>query len=87
VTLDGKDFYLGHHGKGRAVAAPLDCVAQTVLYTYCWERQTEEYPMPKQRRNFSGAEKIAIPWEHLLDKVPVSEVCEQYGLQPTMFYN
>ena len=43
--------------------------------------------MSKQRRNFSGAEKIAIPWEHLLDKVPVSEVCEQYGLQPTMFYN
>jgi hypothetical protein len=27
-------------------------------YTY-WECQTEEYPMPKQRRNLSAAEKIA----------------------------
>lgn len=43
--------------------------------------------MPKQRRNFSGAEKIVILREHLLDKVPISEVCEQHGLQPTMFYH
>ena len=43
--------------------------------------------MPKQRRSFSGAEKIAILREHLLDKVAISEVCEQHGLQPTMFYN
>ena len=43
--------------------------------------------MPKQRKNFSGAEKIAVLREHPLDKVPISEVCEQHGLQPTMFYN
>jgi len=41
--------------------------------------------MPKQRRNFSGAEKIAILREHLLDKVPISEVCEQHGLDPREF--
>ncbi len=24
--------------------------------------------------------------EHLIDKVPVSEVCDKHGVQPTMFY-
>jgi len=38
--------------------------------------------MPRQRQNFSGAEKMAILREHLIEKVPVSEVCEEHGLQP-----
>ena len=42
--------------------------------------------MPKQRRNFSGTEKMAILREHLIEKVPISEVCDKYGLPPTMFY-
>jgi transposase len=42
--------------------------------------------MPTQRRNFTGAEKLAILREHLLDKVPISEVCQKHGLQPTVFY-
>ena len=42
--------------------------------------------MPKQRRNFSGAEKMAILREHLIEKAPVSEVCEKHGVQPTLFY-
>lgn len=43
--------------------------------------------MRQQRRNFSGPEKMAILREHLIDKVPVSEVCEKHGFQPTLFYN
>lgn len=42
--------------------------------------------MPRQRRNFSGAEKIAILREHLIEKRPISEVCDKHGLQPAMFY-
>ena len=42
--------------------------------------------MPRERRNFSGAEKMAILREHLIEKVPVSEVCEKNGVQPTLFY-
>ncbi len=38
--------------------------------------------MPRGRRNFSGAQKLAILWEHLIEKVPISEVCEKHGLQP-----
>lgn len=42
--------------------------------------------MRRQRRNFSGPEKMAILREHLIDKVPVSEVCDKHGLNPTLFY-
>ena len=43
--------------------------------------------MRRQRRNFSGPEKVTILREHLIDKVPVSEVCEKHGLNPTLFYH
>ena len=42
--------------------------------------------MPRERRNFSGAEKMAILREHLVEKVPISQVCETHGIQPTLFY-
>ncbi len=42
--------------------------------------------MRRERRNFSGPEKMAVLREHLIDKVPVSEVCEKHGLNPTLFY-
>ena len=29
---------------------------------------------------------MAILREHLIEKVPISEVCEKHGLQPAMFY-
>ena len=31
-------------------------------------------------------EKVAILRRHLLDKVPVSDLCGELGLQPTVFY-
>ena len=42
--------------------------------------------MPRERRNFTGAEKMAILREHLIERVPISEVCEKHGVQPTLFY-
>jgi transposase-like protein len=42
--------------------------------------------MAKARRNFTGTEKAAILREHLIEKVPISDVCEKRGLQPTVFY-
>ena len=42
--------------------------------------------MVKSRPRFSGREKMVILREHLIDKVPVSEVCDKHGVQPTMFY-
>lgn len=42
--------------------------------------------MPTQRRNFTGAEKLAILREHLIEKLPISDVCQKHGLQPSMLY-
>lgn len=42
--------------------------------------------MPRARRNFTGAQKLAILREHLIEQAPVSEVCEKHGIQPTVFY-
>ena len=42
--------------------------------------------MPKERRSFTGAEKLAILRKHLIEGVPISEVCDKHGVQPTLFY-
>ena len=42
--------------------------------------------MPTQRRNFTGAEKLAILRLHLIDRTPVSDVCQKHGIQPALFY-
>ena len=42
--------------------------------------------MRKRRKQYSAQEKVAILRKHLLDKIPVSELCDAYGLQPTVFY-
>lgn len=38
------------------------------------------------RRHFSPEDKIKILRLHLLEKVPVSEVCEKHHITPTQFY-
>ena len=39
-----------------------------------------------QRRKYSAQQKVAILREHLLEQVPVSDVCDRHGLNPTVFY-
>ena len=40
----------------------------------------------KDRTNYTSEEKVAIIRRHLVDHVPVSELCDQYHLHPTVFY-
>lgn len=40
----------------------------------------------KKRRKFSPEDKAAILRRHLADKVPVSDLCDEYKLQPSVFY-
>jgi len=40
----------------------------------------------KKRHNYTADEKVVVLKRHLVDKVPVSDLCEQYHLQPTVFY-
>ena len=42
--------------------------------------------MRKERKHYSAEEKVVILGRHLLDKVPVSDLCEELGLRPTVFY-
>jgi transposase len=40
----------------------------------------------KARRQFTPDEKATILRRHLVDKVPVSDLCDEYAIQPTLFY-
>jgi transposase len=42
--------------------------------------------MNKQRRHFLGAEKVAILKRHLVEKVPISDLCDELGLYPNQVY-
>lgn len=42
--------------------------------------------MKKQRQKYSGEEKVKILRRHLVDHVPVSDLCDEYGFHPTVFY-
>jgi transposase-like protein len=38
------------------------------------------------RRQFSTEQKVAILRRHLVDKVAVSDLCDEYKLQPSVLY-
>ena len=42
--------------------------------------------MTRQRRHFSGPEKVAALKRHLVEKVPVSDLCDELGIAPNLFY-
>ena len=42
--------------------------------------------MLKKLAYFTADEKVNIIRKHLLEKVPIQDLCEQHKLQPTVFY-
>ena len=38
------------------------------------------------RRHFTPQEKVAIVKRHLLEAVPVSNLCDEFDINPTLFY-
>ena len=42
--------------------------------------------MKKTRKNYTAEEKVAILRRHLLEHEQISKLCDEYGLQPTVFY-
>ena len=42
--------------------------------------------MKKQRKHYTPEEKVAILRRHLLEKKPISKLCDELGLLPTVFY-
>jgi transposase-like protein len=43
--------------------------------------------MARARRNYTPEEKVAVLKRHLVDKVPVSDLCDELGLNPNVFYS
>jgi len=42
--------------------------------------------MKKERRRFTGEEKVRILKRHLVERVAVLDLCDEYGLNPPVFY-
>jgi transposase-like protein len=42
--------------------------------------------MRKPRKNYTPVEKVAILRRHLIDRVPISDLCDEYKLSPNLFY-
>ena len=42
--------------------------------------------MTRARRHFSGPEKVGALKRHLVEKVPVSDLCDELGIAPNVFY-
>jgi len=42
--------------------------------------------MKKPRRRFGTDQKAAILKRYLVDKVPISDLCDEYGIKPNQIY-
>jgi transposase len=42
--------------------------------------------MKKTRKYYTAEEKVAILRRHLLNQEPISKLCDELGVQPTVFY-
>ncbi len=43
--------------------------------------------MGKSRKNYTAEAKVAVLKRHLVEKTPVSDLCDELDLNPTVFYN
>jgi transposase-like protein len=42
--------------------------------------------MSTVRKYYDPETKVMLIKKHLLDKKPISDICDEYGLNPTLFY-
>jgi transposase len=40
----------------------------------------------RERRHFTAQQKVAIVKQHLVDGVPVSDLCDKHQILPAQFY-
>jgi transposase len=43
--------------------------------------------MSNKRRRYSATEKMAALRQHFIDAIPVSDICEELGIAPSLFYD
>lgn len=46
----------------------------------------EELTLTRKRRSFSADDKVRILRRHLVEKIPVSDLCDEQDISPTLFY-
>jgi transposase len=44
------------------------------------------HPVTQKRKLLSGPEKVAIVKRYLIDRVVISDLCDEYGVQPSRIY-
>jgi transposase len=42
--------------------------------------------LKQERKRYGSQDKVKILKRHLLEKIPISSVCEEFGIAPTMLY-
>jgi len=42
--------------------------------------------MTRARKHYPAQEKVAILRRHLIEKVPISDLCDEYRIQPSQIY-
>jgi len=42
--------------------------------------------MSRERKSIAGPEKLSILKQYLVEKVPISDLCDRHGLQPSQIY-
>lgn len=47
---------------------------------------TMEPDMQTPRRHYTPEQKVNILREHLIERTPVSDLCDRHGIAPTLFY-
>jgi transposase-like protein len=40
----------------------------------------------QKRKRLDGPEKVAVLKRYLVDKTPISDLCDEYGIQPSQVY-
>jgi len=55
----------------------------TPIGSILWSKE-EDMPREK-RRQFTADQKATILRRHFVDKVPVSDLCDEYKIQPSLF--
>ncbi len=40
-----------------------------------------------KRKQFTPQQKVAIVRRHLIEKIPVSDLCDELGIHPNQYYN
>jgi transposase-like protein len=85
---------LSNHRGRLALNKTEDDLATTVLLRLEMEKRHArviEYsggvsPIRKSRKSYTPSEKVAILRRHLIDHVPISDICDKYQLPPSIFY-